>query len=188
MKIFVLSSGQSPIVPIIESSGCEVVEITVPLDIKAAEKMRFAVSHGYRYILPQKVILALDWVVNLHVSLLPWNRGADPNLWSFLSDTPKGVSIHHIDPGVDTGPVIAQQEVVFTDPGETLATTYTTLTSRVVSLFEQTWPSICLGEADSSPQSSGGSYHRLVDKQPYMHLLAEKGWDTPVMDLRGKAL
>ena len=50
-----------------------------------------------------------DRVVNLHIAYLPYNRGADPNLWSVLEDTPAGVSIHYVDEGVDTGDIIAQR-------------------------------------------------------------------------------
>ena len=50
-------------------------------------------------------------IVNLHISYLPWNRGAHPNFWSFFDATPTGVSIHLIDKGIDTGPIIVQKKV-----------------------------------------------------------------------------
>lgn len=46
--------------------------------------------------------------MNLHISYLPWNKGADPNFWSCIDGTPAGVTLHHIDAGVDTGDIIAQ--------------------------------------------------------------------------------
>ena len=47
-------------------------------------------------------------VVNLHPALLPWNRGADPNVWSIVERTPAGATLHWMDAGVDTGDIIAQ--------------------------------------------------------------------------------
>jgi len=40
---------------------------------------------------------------------------ADPNVWSFIEKTPKGVSIHYLDAGIDTGDIIAQK-LVETNP------------------------------------------------------------------------
>lgn len=67
------------------------------------------VSYIYRYILMQDVINALNNnVVNIHNSYLPWNRGADPNIWSVLDGTPRGVTLHYIDNRLDHGDIIAQ--------------------------------------------------------------------------------
>jgi methionyl-tRNA formyltransferase len=69
----------------------------------------FVVSFGYRHIISARYINALHGrLINIHISLLPWNRGADPNFWSWFDRTPKGVTIHAIDAGVDTGDVLAQ--------------------------------------------------------------------------------
>ena len=38
----------------------------------------------------------------MHISYLPFNRGAHPNYWSFKDNSPKGVTIHFIDNGIDT--------------------------------------------------------------------------------------
>ncbi len=46
--------------------------------------------------------------INLHGSLLPRHRGAAPVQWSVLSgDEVAGVSVIHMTPGLDAGPVIA---------------------------------------------------------------------------------
>ena len=44
------------------------------------------------------------------MSYLPWNRGADPNFWSILEDTPKGVTIHIMDESIDTGDILYQKD------------------------------------------------------------------------------
>lgn len=150
-----------------------------PADVAAYD---FAVSHGYRHIIRQHVLDALPGrLVNLHISLLPWNRGADPNFWSWYEGTPKGVTIHHIDAGIDTGPLLAQREVLFTGR-ETLASSYAMLQSAITELFRDTWPAIRGGRLQPKPQPSGGSFHRsrefagLRDQFPL-------GWDTPVADV-----
>ena len=71
----------------------------------------FLISFGYRYIISEAVLNKFKPnAINLHISYLPWNRGADPNLWSFIEDTPKGVTIHEIDEGIDTGDIIFKKK------------------------------------------------------------------------------
>ena len=181
----------SPIRPIIENSGCDCIEHSEPLDVELLRKSTIdvAVSYRFRHIIKKSLIDYLNGkIFNLHISLLPWNRGADPNLWSFLENTPKGVSIHYVDEGLDTGDIIAQRGVSFDVGSETLASTYEILSSELLELFKIQWPLIMQGECSRKKQAPGGTYHGLKDKQAYVHLLADKGWDTPVEYLLGKAL
>lgn len=148
----------------------------------AAGKYDFLVSYGYRHLIGQDWLSAMpNQIVNLHISYLPWNRGADPNLWSFLDDTPKGVSIHFVDGGLDTGPLIAQRKVL-PEPGDTLTSSYARLSAAVENLFRESWPAIRMGSVTFVPQPSGGSCHRLKDRERVAHLLT-RGWDTPVEEL-----
>ena len=79
----------------------------------------FVISFGYRHIIKQEIIdLFPDKIINMHISLLPYNKGADPNLWSYLENSPKGVTIHKIDKGLDTGDML-EKVVVPLDPKET---------------------------------------------------------------------
>ena len=145
------------------------------------------VAHGYTHILGSDI---LDWVagnaINLHISLLPWNRGSDPNLWSFLENTPCGVSIHFMDAGVDTGDLIGQREVTFGDE-QTLRECYERLQAEIQELFRELWPDIRAGRSPRTPQPPGGSYHREAEKDAFTHLLT-RGWDTSIRDIAGAAL
>ena len=80
--------------------GDTVTRTSLKVTTEYANKFDWIVSYGYRYIITQDILDAVrGQAINLHISLLPWNRGADPNLWSFLDDTPKGITIHYIDSG-----------------------------------------------------------------------------------------
>jgi methionyl-tRNA formyltransferase len=116
-------------------------------------------------------------IINLHISYLPWNRGADPDFWSLIDDTPKGVTIHYMAAALDAGDIIAQKEVVL-DDNDTLATYYKKLHVSILGLFRENWASIRNGTCPRIPQGGGGSYHRSVDKNSYIHLLGD-GPDTP---------
>lgn len=102
-------------------------------------------------------------VVNLHPALLPYNRGQYPNVWSIVEGTPSGVTLHYIDEGIDTGDIIAQQEVPV-EPIDTGETLYRKLERASVRLFQETWPLIKTGRAPRIPQSDEvGTYHRTRD-------------------------
>ena len=52
--------------------------------------------------------------INIHYSRLPEYRGGSPLLWQIVNgETQGGVTIHFIDPGIDTGPIIEQASVDF---------------------------------------------------------------------------
>jgi methionyl-tRNA formyltransferase len=50
--------------------------------------------------------------LNVHPSLLPANRGPEPLFWTFREGSQlTGVTIHLMDEGMDTGPILAQEVV-----------------------------------------------------------------------------
>ena len=188
MKILLLGPYRKDFIDFLSSFGDKVTTKEVPLagDSECLCNIDFIVSYGYRYILKKDILDKFPYkAINFHISLLPWNRGADPNLWSFLEDTPKGVTIHYLDYGIDTGDILAQQEVNYV-PEDTLRTSYERLSNTIEELFRRVWPNIRSGKQKSISQPKGGSYHRLSDRAAFEYLLT-KGWDTPVAGLVGKA-
>lgn len=54
--------------------------------------------------------------LNVHPTLLPANRGPEPLFWTFREgDQYTGVTIHVMDEGMDTGPILAQEAVEVPD-------------------------------------------------------------------------
>ena len=97
----------------------------------------FIISFGYRHIIKKDIIdLFPDKIINMHISYLPYNKGADPNLWSYLENSPKGVTIHKIDAGLDTGDILLQKNVQ-DNIEDTLKTSYDRLINEIVSLFNE---------------------------------------------------
>lgn len=188
MNILLLGPQRHELQIFLSSFGDEIIstETQITADSEALSTVDFIISYGYRHILKKDLLdKFLNKAINLHISLLPWNKGSDPNLWSFLEDTPKGVTVHFLDSGIDSGDIIAQKEVGY-QPGDTLRTSYERLSIVIEQLFMQTWPDIRSGNIKATPQPAGGSFHRLKDRAEFEHLLTN-GWDTPVADLLGKA-
>ncbi len=187
-KILFLGDKDSPLsLWLTEQEGSDVV-------LQSSEKISpsfllenhigFIVSYGYRHIIQSDVLdLLPNKVINLHISFLPWNRGADPNLWSFIENTPKGVTIHYVDEGLDTGDVIVQEEVTLSG-NETLASSYDLLQAAIQDLFKAHWQNIKSGACNRIKQQGSGSSHKVKDKEAIAYLLTH-GWDTPVNQLVG---
>ena len=122
-----------------------------------------AVSAYFGFIVPPEVLEAVpQGSVNVHPSFLPHNRGAHPNVWSIVDRSPAGVTLHWMDQGIDTGPIIAQRQVNV-EPVDTGASLYARLEDAAVALFRETWPAVRAGTAPRQEQPPGGSAHRVRD-------------------------
>lgn len=122
------------------------------------------VSVYFGYVLrPEVLSLPPMGCVNLHPALLPYNRGAHPNIWSIVEGTPAGVTLHRVDAGVDTGEILAQREVAVR-PADTGQTLYYRLETEAVKLFQQNWGALKAGRLREIPQHHAeGTAHRARD-------------------------
>lgn len=129
--------------------------------VKALEPS-FIISFNYRHLISEEVLELLPGrVINLHTSFLPYNRGSAPNFFSFLENTPKGVTIHRMDSGLDTGDILCQKELFFDEEKETFATTYDQLLDEMETLFQENWQAIKDGSLEPVKQVGEGTYHRM---------------------------
>lgn len=150
----------------IKNKGYEVSLVSDKVTASMIDEMKpdFVISYNYMHIVKEDVIDKLgDRIINLHISLLPWNKGASPNIWSFIDDTPKGVTIHRLEKGLDTGKIIEQKEIFFDENVETLASTYDTLNTEIVNLLIDNWEKIVEGKYEIKEQAGTGTYHRTAD-------------------------
>lgn len=187
MNILYLGPWNDALIAFLSSGGDHIIhkEHKIGMDDIITNKIEFIISYGYRYIIGEDVIKSLPKrIINLHISYLPWNRGADPNLWSFLEDTPKGVSIHYVSKALDKGDIIIQKEVFYHED-DTLRTSYMRLKKEVEQLLLLHWEKIREGMIQSFPQPPGGTYHSKKDRKKVEYLLTD-GWDTPIINLIGK--
>jgi|SRR5690625_2762376 len=94
---------------------------------------------GYMRIVGETLLDAYErQIINIHPSLLPKYPGKDAIGQAFdAGATRTGVTIHYIDEGIDTGPIIAQQELqVFPDD------TRDTIQTRIQSIEHELYPKV----------------------------------------------
>jgi methionyl-tRNA formyltransferase len=183
MRVLLLSPYPERLAPIICAQGDDVLTCDAAIDAAWCRErgVDWIVAYGYRHILPPPVVTHYRGrTANLHIAYLPWNRGAHPNLWSWIEDTPKGVTLHEIDAGIDTGAILDQVRVELGN-AETLATTYARLQAAAEELFGRCWAAVRAGRLQGRPQPTGGSLHRKSEAEPIIAGLPN-GWDTPVAE------
>ena len=186
MKFLLLSPTPEKILPCINLQEDELLAINDEVDrnLIINKEIDCLISYNYRHIISTQVLDSLNYrAFNLHTSLLPYNRGSHPVLWSVLEQTPLGVTIHEMDRGLDTGAIVFQKELTVDNPNKTLRELYEYANRELVNLFCQKWKKIKGGDFVSTPQSGNSTFHRKVDGEKVL-LLLSKRWDTTVKEAR----
>lgn len=136
------------------------------------------VSFGYKHILPSATLdTALNPVINLHISYLPFNRGMYPNFWSHYDNTPAGVTIHKLNAGIDTGDILLQKMIFFEETENTFRKTWTKLIDEIEQLFLANFDSIYSQKFLGIPQKGEGSFHKASELPVNF-----QGWDCVIKD------
>jgi methionyl-tRNA formyltransferase len=105
-------------------------------------------------------------IVNFHPSLLPYNRGKHYNFWTLVEGTPFGVSLHLVDAGVDSGPILFQKPVAksWEDTGGTL---YRKAKQAMIELFKERYEDIVAGRYTPIVQDlERGTFHYARELEP----------------------
>jgi methionyl-tRNA formyltransferase len=99
-------------------------------------------------------------IINLHPSLLPIGRGADPIPWSIIDQQKQGITIHIINSGLDTGAILSQKEIK-TNFGMNSGEIYEIATNMLITELESifyTWTNRSIKVLGQSEFS--GSIHK----------------------------
>jgi methionyl-tRNA formyltransferase len=186
MRILLLGPLDSALANLLAEFGEQVVIDQEALDVARARtfEAEVLISYGYRHIIRPEVLRCFQpgRAVNLHISYLPHNRGADPNFWSHVLASKTGVSIHALDDRVDTGDIYAQRVVEFDLSRDTLRTSYGKLQAEMITLFRSLWPALRAGQLTASPQQGRASVHKKRHQDALSHLLTD-GFDTKLDQL-----
>lgn len=154
---------------------CEQVNAPYSLQrIQAFAPDLIVVANFSRILKPKLIAIPSLGCINVHVSLLPKYRGPTPHYWVLRNgETTTGVTVHYVDPGIDSGDIILQREMTITPDDTEL-----TLQNRSALLgADALVEAIRLIEAGTAPRckqdsrratyysfpSRGSSRHRLLN-------------------------
>ena len=160
----------SPVQAAAEALG---IEVRHPVSLKdpesqqafAALQAEAAVVVAYGLILPRAVLDAPPlgcW--NLHASLLPRWRGAAPIQRALMAgDAETGVGVMRMEPGLDTGPVLAEARTPIA-PDDTAQALHDRLSRIAADLIVETLPAIAAGRPPTPQPEDGVLYAAKIDK------------------------
>ena len=95
-------------------------------------------------------------IINVHPSLLPAGRGPEPVFWTLRRGEPvTGVTVHRMDVGFDTGPIVAQAEIAVPE-GVRAPDLERDLMTRGGSLLVDALPALAAGRLQPRPQPTQG--------------------------------
>jgi methionyl-tRNA formyltransferase len=116
-----------------------------------------AVVVAYGLLLPKPILDApRHGCINIHASLLPRWRGAAPIQRAILAgDTKTGVTIMRMDEGLDTGPILLQEEMPVA-PDATAAILHDALAAQGARLVVAALVRLARGELQATPQPADG--------------------------------
>jgi hypothetical protein len=124
--------------------------------------------------------------VNVHCGLLPFNPNLDPNLWSWIDDLQKGVTVHYLEGENHTGDLIACQEVRVNDE-VTLVSSQEIIVAAAVELFLETWPAIRSKTEKREKQFHRGTIHSFFERRLLESLIKSHGATLPVKNFCAEA-
>jgi len=139
------------------------------------------ISFGYRHIIDEEILKRKNNILNLHISYLPFNKGAHPNFWSFAENTPSGVTIHKINKKIDSGNIIYQKILDFelnkNKKKLTFKDTYSVLISEIEGLFIDNIKNILNNNYEEFEQIDKGTFHNSSDLPSVL-----KSWNQNIFD------
>ena len=190
MKVLILSPYPGRLLSVLPKFGDDYSVLTGPITPQDCVDggFDFLVSYGYRYILKSELLRLFPCkAINLHISLLPYCRGAHPVFWSILERKKLGVTIHLLDKGLDTGNILFQQVTPrYLSQDESFSSLYRKQRDAIELLFEHSWKYLRTGECSGWRQQGAPTEHRSRELNDWLDLMPQQ-WDTPIADFCAKA-
>ncbi len=163
------NNKQTKLIKFLKQNNFEVSNTNKTITFKKIKKYDLIISYGYKKKINSEIIKKLKKpIINLHIGYLPFNRGFHPNLWSFLDNTPSGVTIHEIDEGLDTGPILFQKKVNFKSDASNFIQTYKILRKEIEKLFIFNFKKLVNKKYRRINQRGIHTFHKENEKPPFI--------------------
>ena len=180
MRILYLGYSNSLVYTTLLQQPNHIVTSNIDVDIYPPVECDLVISYGWRKIIRPN-FLNICRCINLHISYLPWNRGAYPVLWSIWNQTPYGITIHNMSKKIDEGDILLQKKIIFPDT-YTLRDAYNYSKSKIEQLFIENLDDILYNKIEAVPQFTVEPTHKAAEIDRILEILPKK-WDTTIVDI-----
>jgi folate-dependent phosphoribosylglycinamide formyltransferase PurN len=110
-------------------------------------------------------------ILNVHHGWLPAIRGCHSIAWGLLENRADwfGVTVHLIDEGIDTGPILARERIAV-GPGDTYASLFCAATVAGARLLVEAVADVAAGRCTPIPRTEPGEYRPAMTRRGWLAL------------------
>ena len=146
-------------------------------DLKTLKPDLFVINSYSMILHPDLLTVPARGTINIHGALLPQYRGANVTEWALINEERvSGVTMHVVDAGVDTGPIIGQIAVLL-DFEDTWTDVRRRINEATRELIAEHMPHVLAGDYSASPQGEGRHWPRRSAKDGCFH------WQQPLRQI-----
>lgn len=163
--------------------GPRIIEVDDSHDQRSLDILREAgvavlFQNGAGILHSPLIRLAPRGVINVHHGYLPDIRGCQSIAWGLLEDHPEwiGVSVHLIDEGIDTGPVLKRRHLTAA-PGDTYPKLFAKATLLGGQLLIEALTDLSEGHRSIIPGTSPGVYRSAMTRRHWIALARKTAVD-----------
>ena len=143
--------------------------------IEETQESNFGISALFGHIIPEEYLNTSGiQIINLHPSLLPVGRGADPVAWSIIEGNKQGVTIHELNGKLDEGRILLQNEIV-TELNLTSGQIYLNLMDELYNLFVFNYKKWVNGQFNPIVQKGVPTSHKSSELEELRAQLKQDG-------------
>jgi len=183
------AENRDKIIQLIQEYGFECISVgnktelsaTDPLDSEVllfiSDRTKFLISEEY-------VRNAKFLMINTHPSILPFHKGSLPIFWCTLLGSALGITLHKIEPGLDSGDIISQQQILY-DESMTFKEVHAIARSIIIENLKSLLSKVSqAAPVHSYPQAPSISSHHLLKDGNALLSKLPLNWNTTIRDAR----
>lgn len=113
-------------------------------------------------------------ILNAHLAMLPEVRGMSSPEWSLLCGVPLGITVHLVDAGIDTGPIVVRREFDKPEECDSLVDLRNRMIAAGIELIEEAIVGLEQGLLAATPQSEREYDHQYFVMHDSLKRLAAR--------------
>lgn len=113
-------------------------------------------------------------VLNSHLALLPEIRGMSSPEWSLLCGVPLGITIHFMDSGIDTGPILLRREFAAADDCDSLTDLRNRMIAEGIEFIAEAVAGLDSGTLSAVPQADREKDRQFFVMHDQLKAVAER--------------
>ena len=174
---------------LIQEYGFECISVGNKTELSSTDPLdrdiRLFISDRTKFLISEEYVRNAKFLmINTHPSLLPFHKGSLPVFWSTLLGSALGITLHKIEPGLDSGDIISQQQILY-DERMTFKEVHAIARSIIIENLKSLLSKVSqAAPVHSYPQAPSISSHHLLKDGNALLSKLPLNWNTTIRDAR----